>query len=316
MISTMNQKISVIIPVKNDERRIGQCLRAVFNQTVSPFEVILVDGHSTDNTVIEAQKYPIKLIYEDYGTVGGARQAGVENATGEYIAFTDSDCIPEKNWLGGLLKEFTPGVVGVGGGVKNIGEGIWEISIALALDSFLGSANSVQDQVFPEKKFVRSLSGCNSCYRRSDIEKAGGFNVNYRFNEDTELNRRIASYGSLLYTPDAVVLHDQSRDLKQFAKRMFLFGDGRAKSKIFDLQIIPPLSLVIIAPTAFVLLNAFLGLIAIYAAIILGFSLSIASKARKMRYMITVPIVFLIEHSMYSLGFWNGIVRSVVGDKK
>lgn len=312
----MNQKISVIIPVKNDERRIGQCLKAVFNQTVSPFEVILVDGHSTDNTVIEAQKYPIKLIYEDYGTVGGARQAGVENATGEYIAFTDSDCIPEKNWLGGLLKGFTSGVVGVGGGVKNIGEGIWEISIALALDSFLGSANSVQDQVFPEKKFVRSLSGCNSCYRRSDIIKSGGFNVNYRFNEDTDLNRRIASYGSLLYTPDAVVLHDQSRDLKQFAKRMFLFGDGRAKSKIFDLQIIPPLSLVIIAPTVFVLSNAFLGLIAIYAAIILGFSISIASKARKMRYMITVPIVFLIEHSMYSLGFWNGIIHSVVGDKK
>jgi glycosyltransferase involved in cell wall biosynthesis len=300
-------KISVIIPVKNDEHRIGNCLSALFNQKLPPFEVIVVDGHSTDQTVSVAQKYPVKLFYEEYGTVGGARQIGVENATGEYIAFTDSDCIPESNWLEMLLKGFDSGVVGVGGGIKNIGDGVWEKSIALALNSFLGSANSVQDRMFSERKFVRSISGCNCCYRKSDILKAGGFNVTYRFNEDTDLNRRIRAFGSLLYIPEAVVLHDQARDLKQFAKRMFLFGEGRAKSRIMDLQIFPPILLLFIIPSLVFFPMIFYALVLVYAIIVLSFSLFITFKGEKFYYFLTLPVIFVLEHSMYSLGFWQGI---------
>jgi glycosyltransferase involved in cell wall biosynthesis len=301
------QKVSVIIPVKNDEGRIENCLEAIFNQSILPSEVIMVDGHSTDQTVSKAQKYPINLFYENYGTVGGARQIGVENATGEFIAFTDSDCIPERNWLEGLLSGFDSGIVGVGGGIKNIGEGVWEKSIALALNSFLGSANSVQDRLLPQKKFVRSISGCNSCYRKSDIDKAGGFNVDYRFNEDTDLNRRIAAFGSLVYIPESVVLHNQSRNLRQFAKRMFLFGEGRAKSRIVDLQILPPISLIFIVPGLFFFPAVFSALVIIYVIIVLGFSLFISMKGKKLYYFLTLPVIFFLEHLMYSAGFWYGV---------
>jgi len=306
----MNQKISVVIPVRNDEKKIEICLKAVFDQTISPFEVIVVDGHSSDKTVVNAKKFPVKIFFENCGTVGGARQVGVENSNGDYIAFTDSDCIPDKRWLEMLMKECEPGIVGVGGGIKNIGNGIWEESIALALNSFLGSANSVQDRVFTKKKFVRSISGCNSLYRKSYIEKIGGFNVKYRFNEDTDLNKRILKFGSLLYTPDAIVLHNQSRNLKQFAKRMFCFGYGRGISKLFDLQVLPPISLIFIILSLFFFPLLFIGLIIFYGVIILFFSSFIAYKNRKFRYFITLPIIFLIEHSMYSVGFWYGILKS------
>ena len=79
-------KISVIIPVRNEEEKIERCLQAVFNQTLKPFEVIVVDGHSTDKTVENARKFPVKVVYEDYGTVGGARQVGVENAEGDFYS--------------------------------------------------------------------------------------------------------------------------------------------------------------------------------------------------------------------------------------
>jgi cellulose synthase/poly-beta-1,6-N-acetylglucosamine synthase-like glycosyltransferase len=255
-------------------------------------------------------KFPVKVIFENYGTVGGARQVGVENAYGDYIAFTDSDCIPDKQWLEMLLMGCEPGIVGVGGGIKNIGNGIWEESIALALNSFLGSANSVQDRLFTKKKFVRSISGCNSLYRKSYIEKIGGFNVKYRFNEDTDLNKRIAKFGLLLYTPDAIVLHNQSRNLRQFAKRMFYFGYGRGMSKIFDLQVLPPVSLIFIALCLVFFPIIFFALVIIYAVIILFFSSYIAYKNRKFRYFMTLPIIFLFEHSMYSIGFWYGILKS------
>ena len=82
---------------------------------MKPYEVIVVDGHSTDKTVKNAKKFPVKVVYEDYGTVGGARQAGVENVKGGFIAFTDADCIPEKDWLKNLIKEFDDGIVATDG---------------------------------------------------------------------------------------------------------------------------------------------------------------------------------------------------------
>ena len=86
-------KISVVIPVKNEADKIEQCLEAVFTQSLKPQEVIVVDGHSTDKTVENARKFPVEILYEDYGTVGGARQVGVKNAKSEFMAFTDADFV-------------------------------------------------------------------------------------------------------------------------------------------------------------------------------------------------------------------------------
>lgn len=58
----MSDKISVIIPVRNEADKIEQCLEAVFNQSYKPFEVIVVDGHSTDETVENARKFSIGII--------------------------------------------------------------------------------------------------------------------------------------------------------------------------------------------------------------------------------------------------------------
>jgi len=303
-------KISVVVPVKNEECKVLCCLDAVFNQTLRPFEVIVVDGHSTDMTVRNAYNYPIRLFYESYGTVGGARQIGVENALGDYIAFTDADCIPEKKWLENLIKGFDDNnIIGVGGGIKNIGEGIWEESIALALDSFLGSADSVQDRVFKEKRFVKSISGCNSIYRRKDLLYCKGFNTNLSINEDTELNKRIIKYGKLLYIPGAIVLHNQERGIKDFIKRIYKFGAGRSRNMLWDLQIIPPILGLITLLVLFLSLKIFLFMLFIYILLLLFFDLIIILKTKSFRYILSVPIVFIIEHISYSVGFWIGFLK-------
>jgi len=302
-------KISVIIPVKNEEEKITQCLEAVFDQSLKAHEVIVVDGHSSDRTVARAKEFPVKVVYEDYGTVGGARQVGVLSAESEIVAFTDADCIPEKNWLENLVKEFDDGIVGVGGGIRNIGEGVWEKSIALALDSFLGSANSVQDRVFKEKKLVKSISGCNSMYHKEDVLKVGGFNVKLSINEETELNKRLGMRGKLLYTPDAVILHNQNRDLKEFAKRMYSFGRGRGKNRLWDLQVIPPIICLGILPFLFVAPMVFLSAVIMYVTVLLCFDLKIFLKAKEVRYLFSVPVIFIMEHLSYTLGFWRGILE-------
>ena len=82
------------------------------------YEVIIVDGHSTDQTIEIAQKYGCRVIYEDVGTIGGARNIGVDAALGEYIVFTDADCTVDAVWLPQLIQilETTPlHVASVGG---------------------------------------------------------------------------------------------------------------------------------------------------------------------------------------------------------
>lgn len=291
--------------------RIAQCLEAVFNQTFPPCEVIIVDGHSTDDTLKIAENYNVKIMYEEYGTRAGANQIGIENAKGDFIAFTDADCIPCSDWLAKLLAEMKKDIIGAGGCVVNIGGTIWENSINLTQNTFLGSANSIQGRIFNQKKIVKSISGCNSLYRKSDLFVAGGFNINLHTAEDAELNRRLLKYGKLIYVPDAVVIHNHGRGVLDFARRMRQYGYGRAESFLFDLQVVPPI--LALGSIIFIFINIYLTiyLLTIYLILIFSFTLKLVLNNGKIKYFITIPVIFFIEHLFYTIGFWQGILSLI-----
>src|SRR5262245_59626633 len=99
----MKTKVSVIVPVHNGERYIVQALDSVFAQTYSELEVIAVDDASTDNTKLRLQPYLDRLTYLYHPTRRGVCAAlitGIKNATGDLIAFLDSDDI----WLPAKLE--------------------------------------------------------------------------------------------------------------------------------------------------------------------------------------------------------------------
>ncbi|MFA5628903.1 MAG: glycosyltransferase family 2 protein [Dehalococcoidales bacterium] len=99
--------ISVIIPVKNGEKFIEQCLESVKINNAA--EIIVVDGLSKDKTLEIAVKYT-SLIYSDNGLGAGfAHQIGAEKATQEYIAYVDSDIILPPNVLSNLINELKEG---------------------------------------------------------------------------------------------------------------------------------------------------------------------------------------------------------------
>ncbi|MFZ5437832.1 MAG: glycosyltransferase family 2 protein [Patescibacteria group bacterium] len=102
----MKNKISVIIPTFNNADFIGECIDSVLNQSLPPKEIIIVDDGSTDQTrkiVSEfSKKYPIiKYIYQNNKGLSASRNTGIKKATGEYIAFLDSDDL----WLGKKLEK-------------------------------------------------------------------------------------------------------------------------------------------------------------------------------------------------------------------
>ncbi len=302
-------EISVIIPVRNEAKKIERCLNAVFSQSCRPREVIVVDGHSTDETVESARKLPVTVLYEDYGTRSGACQVGIEYASGKYIAFTDADCIPEPDWLAKLAVAFDDGIAGVGGAIKNIGEDFWVHSVNLAYGTFLGSANSVQGRLFKNSRFVNSISGCNSMYRRQDIFDAGGFNPRLPGAEDVDLNSRILKKGRLLYYPEAVILHDHGRGFKQFARQMFRYGSDRGIARKFGLQAVPPLMLPLIFLSLIFSRWLLPGLIVLYLAAVLTIGARFAVKERNIKYLLSLPAIYITEHSLYSAGFWKGLIK-------
>lgn len=98
--------VTVVIPAFNEEKRIGHCLKTVFNQTQKPYEVIVVDNDSTDNTAAIAREMGATVVFEPKKGTIAARNAGFNAASGEIIARTDADTIVPSNWIEKINEHF------------------------------------------------------------------------------------------------------------------------------------------------------------------------------------------------------------------
>ena len=105
----MQPKISIVIPVYNVGQYLCQCLDSIITQTIQDYEVILVDDGSTDESPSICDKYAEKnkrftVIHQKNEGSAKARNTGLDKATGEYIAFIDSDDWINEDHLQNLQK--------------------------------------------------------------------------------------------------------------------------------------------------------------------------------------------------------------------
>lgn len=101
-------RVSVVIPVYNEESRIKNCLNSLMKQDDKPDEIIMVDNNSTDNTVSIAKKYKdIKIINEKKQGITPARNKGFNTAKYEIIARCDADSVLPTNWVKQIRKVFS-----------------------------------------------------------------------------------------------------------------------------------------------------------------------------------------------------------------
>lgn len=103
-------KVSVIVPIYNAEKYISECIESITCQTYKNLEIILINDGSLDNSIKICKQYAknddrIKLIDGENHGVSYARNKGIEEATGEYIIFIDSDDIIKENYIDILIKE-------------------------------------------------------------------------------------------------------------------------------------------------------------------------------------------------------------------
>lgn len=96
MSKSMKPKVSVILPIYKVEKYLDRCMHSLLNQTLKDIEIIMVDDGSPDNSPVMCDQYAkedsrVKVIHKQNAGLGFARNSGLEIATGDYIAFVDSD---------------------------------------------------------------------------------------------------------------------------------------------------------------------------------------------------------------------------------
>lgn len=224
-------KVSIVIPVKNNANLLEKCLTSIqrLDFPKDELEVIIVDGGSTDGSVEVAIRFGCKVIFEDKGVISYARDLGVKHASGEFIAFTDSDCIVDRSWLKELLNCFSDDKVAAVGGPNltpeddsDFGKSVGDV---LFLLSRVGSRYGLKTENIIE---VYHNPTCNVMYRRKVLEEIGGFNHKLITADDEELDYRIRLKGyRILYTPKAIVYHYRRSNWRSFAKMAFNYGVGR-----------------------------------------------------------------------------------------
>ncbi|MBP3515015.1 MAG: glycosyltransferase family 2 protein, partial [Alphaproteobacteria bacterium] len=102
-------KVSVVINTYNRAEYLDRALQSLYYQEYPDFEVIVVNGPSTDNTEEIMQKYAqdIKIGHCSEANLAISRNIGIAMASGDYVAFMDDDAVPEPEWLNVLLSGFT-----------------------------------------------------------------------------------------------------------------------------------------------------------------------------------------------------------------
>jgi glycosyltransferase involved in cell wall biosynthesis/GT2 family glycosyltransferase len=221
--------------------RISAAIESLEAQTVAPHEIVLVIDHSPELETTCRQRWPQVRVLANREQQGlsGARNTGLEESSGEVVAFLDDDAVAGANWielLGGAYAD--EGVLGAGGTVRPAWEERRPGWFPPEFDWVVGCTHSGMPR---ERGSVRNLVGANMSFRRDALVEAGGFRHELgRIGtipagcEETDLCIRIAKRH-----PEATILYDPAASVEHFVPaargRLSYFssrcrGEGRSKA--------------------------------------------------------------------------------------
>lgn len=99
-VNKTRRSVSIVIPARNEERHLRRCLQAIAQQTVAPYEVIVVDNGSSDKTAAITRDFPfVVVVDEEQEGIAYARNAGFDAATGDIIGRIDADIALPSDWV-------------------------------------------------------------------------------------------------------------------------------------------------------------------------------------------------------------------------
>ena len=300
-------QVSVVIPVKDRADELKRCLAslAALSYPKDKIRIIVVDDGSSDDSTLVAQKFGAQVVPSG-GTGRGpaaARNVGASHATGEILAFIDSDCSASVSRLDDLIPAFNdPAMAAVGGQVdgmctKSAVDRYEAVMSSLSIGNRERIGNSGNDTFY--------LPSCNLLVRRSAFRSAGGFKDEMHVGEDVDLTWRLRDSGwSIAYLPTGNVLHEHRSSIRSFMSRRFDYGTSEGMLQRLHPQrrkqmVIPPLLALVLALS---LSAPFLGwwLLLIAASVLAADSA--ATKVRLSRRQLPISFTSIAGGRLRALG--------------
>jgi glycosyltransferase involved in cell wall biosynthesis len=322
----MSVTITVGIIARNEGKNIRNTLENVLNQSFDhgSYEIIVIDGNSEDNTreiateILSTSPVKYKVINEaDFGFHGHcfARNLVIDNSdpNSQYIAFTDADCIVDKDWLSTLynaISDTDDNIAGAGGPrlvLKTSNKK--ELIINTFITSLIASGGN---PAFTKRNvnYVKSIANYNSIYKKEIIMK-------YRYDDqlimsdDNELNFRLRSSGyHFLNVPEAKVWHGETSSVREFTRNMFSYGVNitntmKKHRKMVNINV--PITiififyLILLIPIYYLLSPLIIIPFLIYIIFAMLVFVEVFLKTRSI-YALMVFILLPLQHISYGLG--------------
>lgn len=210
--------ISVVIPAHNEEKFIEACLDALIRYSKGRYsEIIVVDNASDDRTAELARRDTVRVVREDHKGLSNARERGRKEASGEFIAFIDADCRLGEGWFELAQEAFRdhPDVVCISGPVRYFDAPVWLDLLLQGLWWFAAPLTY--------RAVGYMVCGGHFVVRRNALEAIGGFDPTVEFyGEDTQIARRLATRGKVLFRMDFVIQTSARRFLAEGLLRVCL----------------------------------------------------------------------------------------------
>lgn len=185
MILTYNKvsillKVSIVIPVYNEGDQLAACLSAIADQTTAPYEVIVIDNNSTDNSAAITKRFPfVTLLTEKKQGVVYARDRGFSAATGDIIGRIDADTLVEPDWVTTIQALFTDASLDAVSGAVSYHDLPWKPFLAkldLAFRQWI--ANGMGDAVYLYGSNM-ALRRCSWLAVKQDVCRSGGLHEDF-----------------------------------------------------------------------------------------------------------------------------------------
>jgi glycosyltransferase involved in cell wall biosynthesis len=320
--------VSVIVPCYNERNYIEKCIKSILSQNFphGEFEIIIVDGLSTDGTrdilkCMAEKCSKIIIIDNEKRITPAAFNLGIQSARGEYISILGAHSEYDPHFLSNSLKLFLehPGISCSGGPIISKGESNFGIAAALAMSQPLGVGNAKHR--FPDYEGFAE-GACFPTFKKEIFNKIGLYDESLVKNQDDELNFRLVENGGKIFiSPSVKSVYYVKNDPASLFNQYYQYGFWRVKTikkhkKIRSFrQVIPSLFFLLViimflsgmaAPPQFHFLM--FALPVLYLVVLAAFSLKI-SISGSLKIGVNFLFAVLILHSSYALGFFVSLLN-------
>ena len=222
-------RVSVVVCAYNAERTMDRCLASLAVLNYPDYEVIVVNDGSRDRTLEIAESYDYcRIISQPNKGLSAARNVGAEAATGEIVAYTDSDCVADPDWLTYLVARMEAGNLVACGGPNFPPPEDNLVPAAVAVAPGGPTHVLISDEV------AEHIAGCNMAFRRDVLQQLGGFDPIYRAaGDDVDICWRFQDAGYTIgFSPAAVVWHFRRNTVAAYCAQQR--GYGKAEALVYS----------------------------------------------------------------------------------